>query len=192
MPRRFFSIFPTFLLLFLFCSATACRKTGEGAQPDIRVSDVFRDQIMKFLQAAGELDAATASGVGILDFKRHVARVESSYNLTVATWPTGFNPGARVFFANAMTGWRLALTLWSARFDKTDPPTEPNVNGYAELMAYAPNNLQTHVVDERFIVKEYRGKKQILKNGENVSSLLTLASFGFSAGKTTVLASMAD
>lgn len=80
------------------------KDNGEPKKPEIKISDVFRDQMMKFFEVSGELEAATGQGVNILAFKEHLAKAKSSYELVSATWPDGFQPDARKSFDKAIEG----------------------------------------------------------------------------------------
>ena len=60
------------------------------SEPDIKISDIFRDQMMKFLESAGELDASSGQGVNFIALEQQLAKTKSSYELVAATWPEGF------------------------------------------------------------------------------------------------------
>lgn len=159
------------------------------AKPEIKISDVFRDQLIRFLEVSGELEASTGQGVNISTLKEHLAKVKSSYELVSATWPEGFEPEVRQSFDSAINGWELALRLWAGKIAQHDDPTEPNFNGYAEYIAYAGDALKTGEWSihspERYI-----GKKKIYKNDYNVGVLLALASAHSKSGKARVLAAI--
>lgn len=119
---------------------------SNSAKPEIAISDVFREQLLRLLEVSGELEAATGLGINILTLKEQLAKVESSWEIVYATWPEGFEPDAQQSFQEAIKGWELALWLWGARIEKLDGPTEPNINGYAEYMAYAGETLERGTV----------------------------------------------
>ena len=189
----------TTLVAMLMLLVTSCNRSGEPdnrsgepEKPDIKISDVFRDQMMRFLESAGELDASSGQGVNILTLKEQLAKTKSSYELVAATWPKGFEPDARKSFDEAVRGWDLTIQFWASKISKSDDPVEPNINGYVDYLEYSGNALQTDVHGDSFIVEDYRGKKYIPLSDTNISILLSLASAHYKAGKTSVLAAISQ
>jgi hypothetical protein len=161
-----------------------------SATPKIRISDIFHEQLMRLLEVSGELEAATSMGVNILTLREHLTKVESSWEIVSATWPEGFEPNARESFQEAITGWELALQLWAARIEKLDAPTEPNINGYAQYVAYAGDLLDNGEWSEHISIEEYRGRKKIYQSEANVGVLLSLASGHSKTSKARLLAAL--
>lgn len=82
----------------------------------------------------------------------------------------------------------MALRLWAGRIAKHDAPTEPNINGYAEYMAYAGDSLKTGTWGS--FLKEYEGKKKINQSDDNVGVLLIMGSTHSKVGKASVLSAL--
>ena len=186
---NYYRAFPIVMVAGLVLSVASCNQS-EPEKPDIKISDVFRDQMMKFLESAGELDASSSQGVNIATLKQQLAKTKSSYELAAATWPEGFEPEARKSFDEAIWGWDLTIDFWALKINRSDDPVEPNINGYLNYLDYAGNALKTDVHGDSYIVEDYRGKKYIPLSDSNLSILLTLASAHFKAGKTSVLAAI--
>ena len=55
--------------------------------PGIKKSDIFRYQMMQFLESAGEPDASAGQGVDCITLKQQLAHTKSSCELVVATCP---------------------------------------------------------------------------------------------------------
>lgn len=175
-----------YLILSVVLAATGCKQNSKT----IEVSDVFRDQLMKYLEASGELEAASDQGVNTETLKAHLAKVKSLFELVSATWPDGFQPDAQLSFHKAIKGWDLAVQLSADFSEHHRAPTEPNINGYDEYMAYAGDSLKTNKWS--VLHEELEGKKFIDTGDENVGILLTLAYNHSKVGKRSVLAALSQ
>jgi predicted RNA-binding Zn-ribbon protein involved in translation (DUF1610 family) len=120
----------------------------------LSVPEIFRTQLMKFIEEGNKVNALSSLGVSYDDFKTHVANAESSYGLAFTAWPQGFAVGSREEFAKADEGWRLVLRLWEWKIRAADlepqfreelAPTEPDKFGYAQFIAYAGSQLEIGV-----------------------------------------------
>lgn len=182
-------LFPAFLLFFCGCDKLATdNAAAEVDTPDIKISEVFREQIMRYLQVSGELEAATQQGLNVGDLRERLAKVKSAFELTSATWPANFEADAKDDFANAIEGWSLALDLWAGKIEKLDPPTYPNINGWQRYYAYGKDFLKVAKWDE-YGPADYVGKQYVTE--DNVGVLLSTASNYSKAGKTKILAGLA-
>jgi len=158
--------------------------TPTVAKPSI--SDVFKEQLTRFLEEATTLNAMTEQGVSFTDFRRQLASVKGAYDFASAAWPSDFAPEARDSIEKAFKGWDLTLYLWNLKIENKDNPVEPNINGYEAITTYGGDLLVIEVHPSDFIVPSYRQKKY-LPFDENIGVLLSIASSHFDTGRTLIL-----
>lgn len=155
-----------------------------------QLSQDVRDRLDKLLQDGSTLTAQTAQGVNFADFSQQLALTEGDYSLASAVWPKDFSPEIQTSFNRAFEGWDLAHYLWNAKIQQLDPPTEPNVNKYSEIVGYAgESNLIVQVWGPYAIPAEYSNKKY-LPLDENISALLSVAGNYYRTAQAALLAAM--
>jgi hypothetical protein len=157
---------------------------GCSSKPEI--TDMFRQQLTRFLEEGTTTTAMTEQGISYLQFQQRIPAMNGAYDLAVSTWPEGFSADARSSFERALDGWDLALDLWSLDIGDKDNPLEPNINGYQRYVDYAGDMLVYDTHPSNFIVEDYRGKT-FLPFDENISILLAIASDAFDDGKDLAL-----
>lgn len=160
--------------------------TRSQAESKPTVPEIFKSQLMRFLEEASKADAMTSQGVNYRDLKQQVATVQASFNLIDSTWPAALPSEAREDFRKALQGWGLALDLWELKLNDKDTPVEPNINDYQTYMEYGGNALVTATYPQDYLVNQYRGKKY-LPFDENISVLLSVSSRHYEAGKGKTL-----
>jgi len=83
-----------------------------------------------------------------------------------------------------VAGWGLAQQLWRNQIDDVDQPTEPDINGYEQILSYVPfANMPKFSIHKGSI---YNGKKYI-EHGTAVSVVLYTASGHFKKVRTELL-----
>jgi len=157
-------IFIVFALLLL--SGCSIFKPGMPKELDPLVDDLLKE--------CSVLNAMTAQGVSFLEYSAQLAKARGAFDLALTEWPEKYAPSAKENFEKAFTGWSLALMLWNDKIQEHDNPTEPNINGYSDFIAYGSDFLVVDTYKVDFIVKDYRGKKYI--PFENIGLILGRAS----------------
>ena len=152
-----------------------------------KLSEIFRTQLLSYLKSAGRLASLTSQGVNIRDFAEQLATVRAELELLEQTWPTELQETALPRFKKSMGVYGLTLKLWNAKLDKKDEPTEPNINGWAAMLAAAGDDLEIQTFGNDYIVEEYRGKRY-LPFDPNIGILMNVASREFFAGRGEILA----
>ena len=165
----------------------------------IPISNLFKEQITRFLEEGTKLEAMTEQGVNYADFRQQLVSTKGPYDLASSTWPPGFAPEARDLMDDAIEGWDLALVLWGIKLDYKYqyPPTEPDYNGYDRFASYGGDRLVTEVWLDTFwfedgaldTPKEFVGK-QYLPPDENISVLFTIAAEYFGSGRVLIVADL--
>jgi hypothetical protein len=169
----------------------------------LSIPDVFKTQLMKFIEEGTKINSMSSLGVTYTDFKNEVATAQSSYALASAAWPDAFAAGSKEEFARAFEGWRLVLDMWGRKthYDvekaeltptywwellKIQCPREPDEWNYRQIIAYGGDQL---VIKEFATNDELRGKK-FLPLDENISVLLTVAGDHFTKGTSLVMSKL--
>jgi len=157
-----------------------------GCSNKPKISEIFKTQLMKFLEEGAKTNAEASQGVSYLELREQVANTAAAYDLLSATWSTNFSVDCRKDFDKALQAWGLTLDLWNKKVNQKDEPTEPNINGYARYLAFGEKLLviETHKWD--YLVESYRGKKYIPFD-ENIRVLLTIAGVSFDSGRDKIL-----
>lgn len=159
-----------------------------GCSPSPSISDEFRLQARLMLQKGANLVTATRQSVSYSDYKNILSGARNAYDLTLALWPSGdFAPEARQGLNKAFQGWELSNYLWTLKVNKSDNPTEPNINRYKEFIDYAsPRSLQGRRWASDFVVEKYRNK-QYLTFDENLPIFLRIANEYFEDARALLL-----
>jgi hypothetical protein len=169
-----------FLLVAVGLLFTAC-----SSKP--KVPDIFKTQLMKFLEEGTKTNAKASQGVSYLELREQMANTKAAYDLMSSTWPPTLAVDCRSDFEKALNGWNLTLYIWELKFKKSDEPTEPNINGYERYVAFAGiDHLVLKVHESDFVVEEYRGKIY-LPFDENIPVLLAIAGSSFNEGRDKIL-----
>ena len=166
------------MIMVTFASVGCSRKP--------KISDIFKTQLMKFLEEGAKTNARATQGVSYLELREQVANAKAAYDLLSVTWPADLDVDCRGDFKKSLEGWDLTLDLWRKKLKEFDNPTEPNTNGYAKFLAYEGELLVTKTHGHNFMVQEYRGKKY-LPFDENISVLLSMAGLSFNSGRDKIL-----
>jgi hypothetical protein len=153
------------------------------------ISEIFKEQLTRFLEESTKLNAMSEQGVNYNDFKQQLANVKGAYDLANATWPSDFAPGVHQSILKTFDGWDLALYVWGLKINDSDNPVEPDINGYVEITNYGGDNLVYDVHDQNYIVEDYRGKK-FLPFDDNIGVLLSLASDQIKSVQKQILAEL--
>jgi len=157
-----------------------------GCSRKPKISDIFKTQLMKFLEEGAKTNAHVSQGVSYLELRGQVASARGAYDLLSATWPADLEVDCREDFKKSLEAWNLTLDLWALKIGEKDNPTEPNVNGYAKFSAYSGGLLITKTYGYNHIIRRYRGKKYIPID-ENIRALLTMAGLSFNSGRDKIL-----
>lgn len=177
-------------MLPFFVLAAALVGCGTGSEKP-KVPDIFREQLMRFLETSGELKAATGQGLNIGQMKEKLARVKSSFELIDATWPADFAPDARLGLKSAIEGWDLASILWQGRIDDLDEPTEPNVNQWMRYKAYYDSHPECRFkIEVHLYPPKYEGRRYVSAGDQNVRLLFSSAAGDANKAKSQLLAAL--
>ena len=155
------------------------------------VTEVFRGQVVGFMEAGSEVDAGTSHGVRYDQMNEKVSRAQGLYEVLKGTWVEGVPRDGQAEMEHALKGWGLALRMWSLKMENKDTPTEPDVNGYREFIEYGGDGLMVETRPMDSLVVKYRGKK-CLPMKYNISLLLGIASKSFNAGKAKMIKTLSE
>lgn len=159
-------------------TATPTPEPSPSATP---LPEAFLTHLNQFLQDGSRVTGATAQGVTYVDFVRRVGDARASHDLLISFWGDLVPTQAQDEFRDAFYAWDDAAYIWDLKINNYDTPTEPDINGYSELVGYWGNDLLQDVRPDDYLVRDYRGK-QYLPFDENISILLTLAAGHFNSG----------
>jgi hypothetical protein len=162
----------------LLLLASGCQKP--------KLSEIFKTQLIQYLKDGGKLSTQSGQGINVLTLKSQWTDAKATFDLLDVTWPSEFCPDARESFKKSHEGYDLAIELWGLKLNKSDEPTEPNINDWSDYQAFAGQALVVKTYQADYIVEGYRGKRY-LPFDENISILLTLAGAHFEKGRGSVL-----
>ncbi len=166
-----------------FCLAVALLFAA-GCRP--AVPEIFRTQLLKFLEQGAKTNAQADQGVSYLELREGLASTKASYDLLKSTWPSSLPPEMQQDFDRAIRTWDGALRLWKLKIEDGDEPVEPNVNGWKDYLSEFKGCLVIRTHEKDFIVEKYQGLRY-LPFDENIRALLNEAGVSFNAGRTKII-----
>ncbi len=180
-----------FIHLWLFTIvATAC-VLGEPIAtavptitPEPPLSATSRRLYEKLVEEGTLLQRMTENGVNYRDFANQFSVYEAAHTIIFEVDNNRFDRSLVLEMNNVVAGWGLAQQLWRNQMNDVDQPTEPDINGYEQILSYVPfANMPKFSIHEGSI---YNGKKYI-EHGTAVSVVLYTASGHFKKVRTELL-----
>ena len=180
-----------FIHLWLFAIvATAC-VLGEPIAtavptitPEPPLSATSRRLYEKLVEEGTLLQRMTENGVNYRDFANQFSVYEAAHTIIFEVDNNRFNRSLVLEMNKVVAGWGLAQQLWRNQIDDVDQPTEPDINGYEQILSYVPfANMPKFSIHEGSV---YNGKKYI-EHGTAVSIVLYTASGHFKKVRTELL-----
>jgi hypothetical protein len=180
-----------FIHLWLFTIvATAC-VLGEPIAtavptitPEPPLSATSRRLYEKLVEEGTLLQRMTENGVNYRDFANQFSVYEAAHTIIFEVDNNRFNRSLVLEMNKVVAGWGLAQQLWRNQIDDVDQPTEPDINGYEQILSYVPfANMPKFSIHEGSV---YNGKKYI-EHGTAVSIVLYTASGHFKKVRTELL-----
>lgn len=180
-------------MVLLMCGCgESTSQTKQSVSKENRIADaqavpeIFKSQLVKFLEAGEKLSAKSSQGISILELNDQLANAKTAYTLLVSMWPTTLSTDSRIDFEKAINGWGLTFAMWKLKVDQQFPVTEIDGNDYSKFVDYAGDKLVVNVYGNDAYYKEQRGKK-FLPQMQNVSVLLKIANTSFDQGRDKIL-----
>ncbi len=180
-----------FIHLWLFTIvATAC-VLGEPIAtavptitPEPPLSATSRRLYEKLVEEGTLLQRMTENGVNYRDFANQFSVYEAAHTIIFEVDNNRFDRSLVLEMNKVVAGWGLAQQLWRNQINDVDQPTEPDINGYEQILSYVPfANMPKFSIHEGSI---YNGKKYI-EHGTAVSVVLYTASGHFKKVRTELL-----
>ena len=180
-----------FIHLWLFTIvATAC-VLGEPIAtavptitPEPPLSATSRRLYEKLVEEGTLLQRMTENGVNYRDFANQFSVYEAAHTIIFEVDNNRFNRSLVLEMNKVVAGWGLAQQLWRNQINDVDQPTEPDINGYEQILSYVPfANMPKFSIHEGSV---YNGKKYI-EHGTAVSIVLYTASGHFKKVRTELL-----
>jgi len=180
-----------FIHLWLFTIvATAC-VSGEPITtavptitPEPPLSATSRRLYEKLVEEGTLLQRMTENGVNYRDFANQFSVYEAAHTIIFEVDNNRFDRSLVLEMNKVVAGWGLAQQLWRNQINDVDQPTEPDINGYEQILSYVPfANMPKFSIHEGSI---YNGKKYI-EHGTAVSIVLYTASGHFKKVRTELL-----
>ena len=180
-----------FIHLWLFAIvATAC-VLGEPIAtavptitPEPPLSATSRRLYEKLVEEGTLLQRMTENGVNYRDFANQFSVYEAAHTIIFEVDNNRFNRSLVLEMNKVVAGWGLAQQLWRNQINDVDQPTEPDINGYEQILSYVPfANMPKFSIHEGSV---YNGKKYI-EHGTAVSIVLYTASGHFHKVRTEIL-----
>ncbi len=180
-----------FIHLWLFTIvATAC-VLGEPIAtavptitPEPPLPATSRRLYEKLVEEGTLLQRMTENGVNYRDFANQFSVYEAAHTIIFEVDNNRFNRSLVLEMNKVVAGWGLAQQLRRNQIDDVDQPTEPDINGYEQILSYVPfANMPKFSIHEGSV---YNGKKYI-EHGTAVSVVLYTASGHFKKVRTELL-----
>ena len=180
-----------FIHLWLFTIvATACVLGDPIATavptitPEPPLSATSRRLYEKLVEEGTLLQRMTENGVNYRDFANQFSVYEAAHTIIFEVDNNRFNRSLVLEMNKVVAGWGLAQQLWRNQINDVDQPTEPDINGYEQILSYVPfANMPKFSIHEGSV---YNGKKYI-EHGTAVSIVLYTASGHFKKVRTELL-----
>ena len=180
-----------FIHLWLFTIvATAC-VLGEPIAtavptitPEPPLSATSRRLYEKLVEEGTLLQRMTENGVNYRDFANQFSVYEAAHTIIFEVDNNRFNRSLVLEMNKVVAGWGLAQQLWRNQINDVDQPTEPDINGYEQILSYLPFATMPKFSTHEGSV--YNGKKYI-EHGTAVSIVLYTASGHFKKVRTELL-----
>jgi len=161
-------------------------KVTEVQVKRVEVSEMFRSQMLKFLESGSKMKALSEQGVSYNETRDALANVRAAWDMTNTLWPADLDSTSKDFFKKSINAWDSCIDLWKLKIDEKDMPTAPNVNGWASYKQQFGDDLVIRVYDSSYIVEHYRGLEH-LPFDENISALLGVGTTEFFVGRDLIL-----
>ena len=164
---------------------------SESSQPGkikkLKVSALFRDQLMKFLESGSQMKALSEQGLSYIETRSALADVRGKWDLTKSTWPDELDTMVTAdSFEKSIEAWDACLDLWKLKIDKKDNPTSPDINRWSYFTTRFKDDVVIRTYGSDFLVPKYRGREH-LPFDENISALLGAGTTQFWIGREIVL-----
>jgi len=111
-----------------------------------KISDIFKAQLVQFIQGGGELQSMTGIGITLDKLTELTSAQKSRLEFLVMSWPENFCPEAKDLFAKSILGYVLAAQIW----DKGAVRTYQDFELGEALIKYEGSNLVTLDSDSKF------------------------------------------
>jgi len=161
-------------------------KITEVAVKRVDVSEMFRTQMLKFLESGSKMKALSERGVSYAETRDALTDVRASWDMTLTMWPSDLDKSSVEFFEKSMKAWDACIDLWKLKIAESDMPTSPGINGYSRYQQQFGDDLVIQVHDSSYIVENYRGR-EYLPFDENISALLGVGTTEFFLGRDLIL-----
>ena len=152
--------------------------------PEPPLSATSRRLYEKLVEEGTLLQRMTENGVNYRDFANQFSVYEAAHTIIFEVDNNRFNRSLVLEMNKVVAGWGLAQQLWRNQINDVDQPTEPDINGYEQILSYVPfANMPKFSIHEGSV---YNGKKYI-EHGTAVSIVLYTASGHFKKVRTELL-----
>ena len=152
--------------------------------PEPPLSATSRRLYEKLVEEGTLLQRMTENGVNYRDFANQFSVYEAAHTIIFEVDNNRFNRSLVLEMNKVVAGWGLAQQLWRNQINDIDQPTEPDINGYEQILSYVPfANMPKFSIHEGSV---YNGKKYI-EHGTAVSIVLYTASGHFKKVRTELL-----
>ncbi len=152
--------------------------------PEPKLSATSRRLYEKLVEEGTLLQRMTENGVNYRDFANQFSVYEAAHTIIFEVDNNRFDRSLVLEMNKVVAGWGLAQQLWRNQMNDVDQPTEPDINGYEQILSYVPfANMPKFSIHEGSI---YNGKKYI-EHGTAVSVVLYTASGHFKNVRTELL-----
>ena len=160
----------------------AAAKAQEIANQKPKISEIFKTQIIQFIQNGGELSSKVSTGITEDKLSDLTSNLKSSLDLLEMSWPQNFTPDAKVFFEESIKGYILALNLWGYG-DREIRKGSDTFKIYSDFMG------------DNIYIKHYQGNQyyepyDYMGNDVNIKILFTKASDSFKKGRIMVMSEL--
>ena len=184
-------------LLLVFAGAIAFRLwfPPSPVENNTLKNELFKHNIIKLLDVGEHITTMSSYGINKLELESEVDQFEAMLNMAIATWPKSSTRKNCLFlngaseYTKAVEGWRLTIKLWDLKINKSDPPCEPDINGYKTYKLYSENKLIEKVYPYNYSVVAY-SRKKYLPFDDNISVLLSIAAEHYQSGVSDIMKSI--
>lgn len=177
-----------FLIIILAILLSACapepttEPTSEQTPTVIStptLSDLFKAQVVRFVEEASSLKAMTEQGVNFVEYSQKLSAVRSIYEILGTLWTDDFKVETQEIIQKAVEGWDCAYLLWDLKLNYEHSINEYDSSKDYFQKVYACGGDDLLLVDiDRIVTDEETGERRralSIPYDENISILLSNA-----------------
>ena len=179
------------VLLLVGCSSEPIQEPTPTVVPTPTLSDLFKTQVVRFVEEASRLKSITEQGVNFVEYSQQLSEIRSIYDILDSLWVDDFEVKTQENVQKAIESWECAYLLWDLKINyKLSINEHDSSNEYFQDV-YGCGGDDLLLVDiDRIVMDKDTGERRralSIPYDENISILLSVASDYFEVAQPALL-----